>query len=140
MGAGVFTFDKVSADRNWERRWAPYDELTYQEVLAQVRPDDLVLEIGAGDLRLATYCEATLHRGTVAALAPGWKSLALPLRAQNDDETPPFPVRQFPPAVVPDSIPASHPLVLYRLLGVSELPVTEPLYAVKSLDGVELSF
>lgn len=37
----------------WEKKWAPYDEPTYTDVLAQIRPDDVVLEIGAGDLRLA---------------------------------------------------------------------------------------
>ena len=37
----------------WEMMWAPYDEPTYTAVLEQIRPDDIVLEIGAGDLRLA---------------------------------------------------------------------------------------
>ena len=37
----------------WERMWAPYDEATYAAVLAAVGPDDILLEIGAGDLRLA---------------------------------------------------------------------------------------
>lgn len=37
----------------WERRWAPYDAATYAEVLAAVQPADIVLDIGAGDLRLA---------------------------------------------------------------------------------------
>lgn len=36
----------------WEERWAPYDEATYQAVLRQVRAEDVVLDIGAGDLRL----------------------------------------------------------------------------------------
>ena len=38
---------------DWERLWAPYDEPTYRAVLAEVQADDVVLEIGAGDLRLA---------------------------------------------------------------------------------------
>ena len=38
---------------DWEARWAPYDEPTYQTALSYVRPDDIVLDIGAGDLRLA---------------------------------------------------------------------------------------
>lgn len=38
---------------DWERLWAPYDEPTYQAVLAEVGKNDIVLEIGAGDLRLA---------------------------------------------------------------------------------------
>ncbi len=33
--------------------WAPYDEATYVAVLQQISPDDIVLEIGAGDFRLA---------------------------------------------------------------------------------------
>lgn len=37
----------------WEQLWAPYDETTYQAVLDVVEPQDCVLEIGAGDLRLA---------------------------------------------------------------------------------------
>lgn len=37
----------------WEARWAPYDETTYAAVLAAILPADVVLEIGAGDLRLA---------------------------------------------------------------------------------------
>ena len=37
----------------WEARWAPYDEATYAAALAAVEPDDVVLDIGAGDLRLA---------------------------------------------------------------------------------------
>jgi hypothetical protein len=37
----------------WEAMWAPYDEETYQAVLDQIEPNDILLEIGAGDLRLA---------------------------------------------------------------------------------------
>jgi hypothetical protein len=33
--------------------WAPYSEDTYREVLICIQPDDIVLEIGAGDMRLA---------------------------------------------------------------------------------------
>ncbi len=38
---------------DWEEAWAPYDEMTYQAVLDHLRPEDRVLDIGAGDLRLA---------------------------------------------------------------------------------------
>lgn len=38
---------------SWEAMWAPYDEPTYAAVLQQIKADDIVLEIGAGDLRLA---------------------------------------------------------------------------------------
>ncbi len=37
----------------WEEMWAPYDEPTYTVALEQIRANDIVLEIGAGDLRLA---------------------------------------------------------------------------------------
>jgi hypothetical protein len=39
---------------DWERLWSPYDEQTYQSVLHSILPDDIVLDIGAGDFRLAT--------------------------------------------------------------------------------------
>lgn len=38
---------------DWESLWAPYDAPTYQTVLAELSPNDIVLDIGAGDLRLA---------------------------------------------------------------------------------------
>lgn len=38
---------------NWEFHWAPYDAPTYQLILEQLSPADVILEIGAGDLRLA---------------------------------------------------------------------------------------
>lgn len=37
----------------WEARWAPYGEADYAAALAAIRPGDVVLDIGAGDLRLA---------------------------------------------------------------------------------------
>lgn len=39
--------------REWERLWAPYDESAYGEVMEAIQPEDVVLEIGAGDLRLS---------------------------------------------------------------------------------------
>jgi hypothetical protein len=45
--------DGMATALDWERLWAPYDEPTYQAALSHVRPDDVILEIGAGDLRLA---------------------------------------------------------------------------------------
>ena len=38
---------------DWELRWAAYDPQTYQAVLERLLPNDIVLDIGAGDLRLA---------------------------------------------------------------------------------------
>jgi len=37
----------------WEGWYSPYDEETYSTVLSHITLDDVVLEIGAGDLRLA---------------------------------------------------------------------------------------
>lgn len=42
-----------AGEQAWELSWAPYDPPTYRAVLEFIRPDDVVLEIGAGDLRLA---------------------------------------------------------------------------------------
>ncbi len=39
--------------QDWEASFAPYDEATYQFVVERVTPQDVVLDIGAGDLRLA---------------------------------------------------------------------------------------
>ena len=39
--------------QGWEAMWAPYEDSTYQTVLANIQPTDRILEIGAGDLRLA---------------------------------------------------------------------------------------
>lgn len=38
---------------SWEELWAPYDERSYLAVLSLLTPQDIVVEIGAGDLRLA---------------------------------------------------------------------------------------
>ncbi len=37
----------------WETLWAPYGETVYAQVLAALGPEDFVLDLGAGDLRLA---------------------------------------------------------------------------------------
>lgn len=37
----------------WEAMYAPYDQPTYQAVLEFLKPEDVVLDIGAGDLRLS---------------------------------------------------------------------------------------
>lgn len=38
---------------NWEAMYAPYDQPTYQAVLEMLRPKDVVMDIGAGDLRFS---------------------------------------------------------------------------------------
>jgi len=40
-------------DAAWEALYAPYDQPTYQAVLDQIAEQDVILDIGAGDLRLA---------------------------------------------------------------------------------------
>lgn len=50
-GSGAFTHRHRLTD--WEGRFSPYDHRTYDAVLDHVKPDDVVLDIGAGDLRLA---------------------------------------------------------------------------------------
>ncbi|HSK86964.1 MAG TPA: methyltransferase domain-containing protein [Anaerolineales bacterium] len=40
------------SDAAWEAMYAPYDQPTYQAVLDQIESDDVILDIGAGDLRL----------------------------------------------------------------------------------------
>ncbi len=38
---------------SWEWMWSPYAEDVYTAVLDQITPTDIILDIGAGDLRLA---------------------------------------------------------------------------------------
>jgi hypothetical protein len=38
---------------DWETMYAPYDQATYQAALELLGPEDVVLDIGAGDLRFA---------------------------------------------------------------------------------------
>lgn len=38
---------------DWATQWAPYSTDTYEEALALLRPGQLILDIGAGDLRFA---------------------------------------------------------------------------------------
>jgi hypothetical protein len=39
---------------DWEAIWAPYDEETYRFVVERIYPFDVVVDIGAGDLRLSS--------------------------------------------------------------------------------------
>jgi 16S rRNA A1518/A1519 N6-dimethyltransferase RsmA/KsgA/DIM1 with predicted DNA glycosylase/AP lyase activity len=45
--------EAIWSDSAWEAIHVPYDQPTYQAVLDQLSPRDVVLDIGAGDLRLA---------------------------------------------------------------------------------------
>jgi hypothetical protein len=53
---------KAVDDAAWEALWAPYDQPTYQAVLDVLTSDDIVLEIGAGDLRLAIQMANLSHK------------------------------------------------------------------------------
>jgi len=46
----------------WEALWAPYDEETYRAALMHITPRDVVLDIGAGDLRLTKRVAAVARR------------------------------------------------------------------------------
>lgn len=46
----------------WEAAWAPYDADTYQAALSALGPEDVVLDIGAGDLRFAAQAAAVCRR------------------------------------------------------------------------------
>lgn len=49
-------------DRDWEAAWSPYDASVYGEALALLRADDVVYDIGAGDLRFAVRAAAKVCR------------------------------------------------------------------------------
>ncbi|HXV99816.1 MAG TPA: rRNA adenine methyltransferase [Anaerolineae bacterium] len=55
---------------DWEARWAPYDEPTYQAALNYLQPDNIVLDIGAGDLRLARRMAAAARRVYALEMQP----------------------------------------------------------------------
>lgn len=50
---GFAAFAGLHDLEDWEAWFSPYDEETYNAVLSHVASDDVVLDIGAGDLRLA---------------------------------------------------------------------------------------
>ncbi len=60
----------LTALNPWEARWARYDEATYQTALSYVRPNDVVLDIGAGDLHLARQMAAIARRVIAIELQP----------------------------------------------------------------------
>jgi hypothetical protein len=64
---------------DWEACWAPYDEPAYQTVLSYIRPDDIVLDIGAGDLRLARRIALSAQRVFAIEMQPGPLAKQAPL-------------------------------------------------------------
>jgi SAM-dependent methyltransferase len=71
-----------SAEMDWERLWAPYDGPTYEEVLAYIQPNDIVLEIGAGDLRLAQRLAQIARRVYAIEIDP---TILQPMHAWRDN-------------------------------------------------------
>jgi SAM-dependent methyltransferase len=55
---------------DWEAMFAPYDSGTYQTVLDQLRPDDVILDIGAGDLRLTRQMAQIAHKVYAVEINP----------------------------------------------------------------------
>jgi hypothetical protein len=56
---------------DWEEMWAPYDRETYQQVLEMIEAEDHVLDIGAGDLRLARQMAQKARRVTAVEVQRG---------------------------------------------------------------------
>lgn len=59
---GFDAFTRLHGLEDWEGWFSPYDEETYETVLAWVGEKDVVLEIGAGDLRLSLRLAEKVHR------------------------------------------------------------------------------
>jgi Ribosomal RNA adenine dimethylase len=55
----------------WENLWSPYTESTYRAVLACITPTDSILEIGAGDLRLALRLAGVAYKVYAIENDPG---------------------------------------------------------------------
>ncbi|GAB4424404.1 MAG: hypothetical protein Kow0031_03390 [Anaerolineae bacterium] len=55
---------------SWEAQFAPYDSPTYQAVLQHITPADVVLDIGAGDLRLTRRIAKIARRVVAIELQP----------------------------------------------------------------------
>ena len=87
-------------DADWELLWAPYPEGTYRDVLKFIQPEDVVLEIGAGDVRLAILLAQKarhvyaleIHQILVEKAIPNPVALPNNLTILNQDaRTSPFP-------------------------------------------------
>ena len=62
---------------DWEGWFSPYDEGTYRAVLDHILPEDVMLEIGAGDLRLALRLAEQARRVYALEVNPSVVSAAL---------------------------------------------------------------
>jgi len=52
----------LTPEVDWEHLWAPYDADTYALALSFLRPEDVALDIGAGDLRFARLAAKYVKR------------------------------------------------------------------------------
>ncbi len=78
-----------ATDATWEAWWSPYDQATYDLVLEQLSPQDVVLDIGAGDLRLSRQMAAIAR--TVYAV-----EIQAPVFAQGLQSGAPLPPNLIP--------------------------------------------
>ncbi|RME48898.1 MAG: class I SAM-dependent methyltransferase [Chloroflexi bacterium] len=62
----------------WEAAWSPYDEETYRFALSHIGPEDVVLDIGAGDLRLARRLAGIACHVTAIEINPAVLALSSP--------------------------------------------------------------
>jgi SAM-dependent methyltransferase len=67
---------------DWELMFAPYDQSTYQAVLDRLKPDDVILEIGAGDLRLARRMARIVQKVYAVEINPQVQDQARALSGQ----------------------------------------------------------
>ena len=58
------------ASVDWEALWAPYDRATYHAVLDFLEPGEVVLDLGAGDLRFARWAAPRVRSGTCRRAEP----------------------------------------------------------------------
>jgi SAM-dependent methyltransferase len=70
------TFKTESNLSDWEAMFAPYDQQTYQTVLDQLRPEDVIIDIGAGDLRLTRQLARIARRVYAVEINPQVLDLA----------------------------------------------------------------
>lgn len=73
--------ETVLSDAAWEAMHAPSDQPTYQAVIDRLSADDIILDIGAGDLRLARQMAQIVRRVYAVEIHAGLMAQAEPLPA-----------------------------------------------------------
>ena len=68
--------ESVLSEVEWEVIFAPYDQQTYQAVLDQLGTDNIVLDIGAGDLRLSRQMAQIVRKVYAVEINDGTLHLA----------------------------------------------------------------